>query len=31
MMEYFGDPANFSVNNRLDNQHIETSVCRNGA
>jgi hypothetical protein len=31
MMEYFGDPANFSVNNWLDNQHIETSVCQNGA
>jgi hypothetical protein len=30
MMEYFGDPANFSVNNWLDNQHIETSVCQNG-
>ena len=30
MMEYFGAPANFSVNNWLDNQHIETSVCQNG-
>jgi hypothetical protein len=30
MMEYFGDPTNFSVNNWLDNQHIETSVCQNG-
>jgi hypothetical protein len=30
MMEYFGDPANFSVNNWLDNQHIETSVCQDG-
>ncbi|HLY05276.1 MAG TPA: hypothetical protein VKR31_05960 [Rhizomicrobium sp.] len=30
MMEYFGDPANFSMNNWLDNQHIETSVCQNG-
>ncbi|HEX3430132.1 MAG TPA: hypothetical protein VHT03_04530 [Rhizomicrobium sp.] len=30
MMEYFGEPANFSVNNWLDNQHIETSVCENG-
>lgn len=29
-MEYFGDPANFSANNWLDNQHIETSVCQNG-
>lgn len=30
MMEYFGDPANFSMNNWLDNQNIETSVCQNG-
>ncbi len=30
MMEYFGDPANFSMNNWLDNQHIESSVCQNG-
>lgn len=30
MMEYFGDPANFSVNNWLDNQHIESSVCQDG-
>jgi len=30
MMEYFGDPANFSVNNWLDNQHIETNVCQDG-
>jgi hypothetical protein len=30
MMEYFGDPANFSMNNWLDNQDIETSVCENG-
>jgi len=29
-MEYFGDPANFSANNWLDNGHIETSVCENG-
>ena len=30
LMEYFGDPANFSVNNWLDNQHIESSVCQDG-
>ena len=29
-MEYFGDPANFSVNNWLDNQHLLSSVCQNG-
>jgi hypothetical protein len=29
-MKYFGDPANFSMNNWLDNQHIETSVCQDG-
>ncbi len=30
-MEYFGDPANFSANNWLDNQNMLTSVCQNGA
>ena len=30
MMEYFGDPANFSVNNWLDNQNHLTKVCQNG-
>jgi hypothetical protein len=30
MLEYFGAPANFSMNNWLDNQHIESSVCQNG-
>ena len=30
MMEYFGDPANFSMNNWLDNQNIETRVCQDG-
>jgi len=30
MMEYFGDPANFSVNNWLDNQHLLSQVCQNG-
>lgn len=30
MLEYFGAPTNFSVNNWLDNQNIETSVCQNG-
>jgi len=29
-MEYFGDPANFSANNWLDNQHLLTSVCQHG-
>jgi len=29
-MEYFGEPANFSGNNWLDNQHLLTSVCQNG-
>jgi hypothetical protein len=29
-LEYFGAPANFSMNNWLDNQHIETTVCQNG-
>jgi len=30
MMEYFGDPANFSMNNWLDNQHDLVRVCQNG-
>lgn len=29
-LEYFGAPANFSANNWLDNQHIETGVCQDG-
>jgi hypothetical protein len=29
-MEYFGEPANFSGNNWLDNQHLLTKVCQNG-
>ena len=31
MMEYFGDPANFSVNNWLDNQNLLSRVCQNGS
>ena len=30
MMEYFGDPANFSVNNWLDNQNLTSQVCQHG-
>ena len=30
-MEYFGEPANFSANNWLDNQHLLSSVFQNGA
>jgi hypothetical protein len=30
MMEYFGAPTNFSVNNWLDNQHLLSRVCQNG-
>jgi hypothetical protein len=30
-MEYFGEPANFSGNNWLDNQHLLSSVCQNGS
>jgi hypothetical protein len=30
-MEYFGEPANFSANNWLDNQHLLSSVCQNGS
>lgn len=30
MLEYFGAPANFSVNNWLDNQHLLSRVCQNG-
>jgi hypothetical protein len=29
-MEYFGEPANFSGNNWLDNQHLLSRVCQNG-
>jgi len=29
-MEYFGEPANFSGNNWLDNNHDLTTVCQNG-
>jgi hypothetical protein len=29
-MEYFGEPANFSGNNWLDNNHDLTRVCQNG-
>src|ERR1700722_13421576 len=31
MLEYFGAPANSSVNNWLDNQHLLSSVCQNGS
>jgi hypothetical protein len=30
-MEYFGEPANFSANSWLDNQHLLSSVCQNGS
>jgi hypothetical protein len=30
-IEYFGDPANTSANNWLDNQHLLTSVCQHGS
>ena len=30
MMEYFGDPANFSVNNWFDNQNLTSQVCQYG-
>ena len=30
-MQYFGEPANFSANSWLDNQHLLTSVCQHGA
>ena len=29
-LEYFGAPANFSVNNWLDNQHLLSKVCQYG-
>ena len=29
-MEYFGEPANFSANNWLDNQQLLSTVCQNG-
>jgi len=30
-MQYFGEPANFSANSWLDNQHLLSSVCQNGS
>lgn len=30
-MEYFGEPANFSANNWLDNQNLLSGVCSNGS